>query len=51
MGVAEPSTGIQTEVVGTAATTSVRIPADGSATPAGVTTVNFTGKVYKTKLG
>ena len=40
-----------TSIPGIAPTTSVRIPADGSATPAGVTTVNSTGKGYKTKLG
>ena len=36
-GIAEPSAGIQTDVVGAIPTTSVQIPADGSATPAGVT--------------
>jgi hypothetical protein len=35
-GVAKPSAGIQTELVGIAPTTSVQIPADGSATHAGV---------------
>ena len=40
-----------TSIPGIAPTTSVRIPADGSGTPAGVTTVNSTGKGYKNKLG
>ena len=37
-GVAEPSAGIRTDVVGIAPTTSVQIPVDGSATLAGVAT-------------
>ena len=36
-GVAEPSAGISTDVVGAMSTTSVQIPVGGSATPAGVT--------------
>ena len=36
-GIAKPSAGIRTDVVGAIPTTSVWIPADGCATPAGVT--------------
>ena len=36
-GVAKPSAGIRTDVVAAVPTTSVWIPADGSATPARVT--------------
>ena len=35
-----------TSIPGIAPTTSVRIPADGSGTPAGVTTVNSIGKGF-----
>ena len=39
-----------TSIPGIAPTTSVRIPADGSGTPAGVTTVNSTGKFFTTVM-
>ena len=50
-GVAEPLAGIRTELVGIAPATTVWIPANGSATPPGVTTDNSTGKGYENKLG